>query len=396
VPRTRILFVSRSETVADSVGIRLQDFPEYIVTTKIIGNGHCDPLHDVASMPDVLLLHYVHGHGELEHLADSALSKRRLPLIVLGPPDDPEAMRLAMRAGASDYLSQPLQQSDLSSALERIGEQLKEVSGKRGQLVTVINSKGGSGASFIATNLAYALSQEKTISTVLVDFDLQFGGLSRYLDIYPKRGIVEALDVVEEIDEVAAEAYITRHDSGLRLLAAPTSDRLLLSKEVPIDHVDGLTRILLSSNDYVVADLPRRIDVLSASVLEHSDQILLPVQQSLAHISDAVRMVQLITKELAVPMSRIKIIVNRYVKNSLIEIDDIKGALKTKHIVVIPNQYKLVSESIDSGIPLMQSAKNSATGKAIRQLLNEVCGIDSARPAPRMFGRVLPAFLGRN
>lgn len=395
MPRTKILFVTRSDTVADAVGIRLQDYPEYHLTRKIIGNGHTDPFHDVASMPDVLLLHYVHGHGELQHLADSALSKR-LPLIVLGPPDDPEAMRLAMRAGASDYLSQPLQQSDLLNALERVSEQLKEFAGKRGQLVTVINSKGGSGASFIATNLAYALSQEKNVSTVLVDFDLQFGGLSRYLDLYPKRGIVEALDVVEEIDEVAAEAYITRHDSGLRLLAAPASDRLVLSKEVPVDHVDGLTRILLSNNDYVVADLPRRIDLLSATVLEHSDQILMPVQQSLAHINDAARMIQLITKELAVPMNRIRIVVNRYVKNSLIEIHDIKSTLKADQFVVIPNQYKLVSQSIDSGIPLMQSSRNSATGKAIRQLQNEVRGIDASTPASGMFDRVLPAFLGRN
>lgn len=395
MPRTKILFVTRSDSVADIVGTRLQDHAQYLVSTKIIGNGHIDPLHDVRSMPDVLLLHYVRGYGELEHLADSAFSKR-LPLVVLGPPDDPEAMRLAMRAGASDYLSQPLQRADLLSALERISEQLKEKAAARGQLVTVINSKGGSGASFIATNLAYALNQEKSISTVLVDFDLQFGGLSRYLDIYPKRGIVEALDVVEEIDQVAAEAYVTPHDSGLRLLAAPTSDRLLLSKEVPIEHVDGLTQILLSNNDYVVADLPRRIDVLSATVLEHSDQILMPVQQSLAHVNDAARMIQLITKELAVPMNRIRIVVNRYVKNSLITIDDIKGALKIEQMTVIPNQYKLVSESIDSGIPLMQSSKNSATGKAIRQLLNEVCGIDTTRTAPRMFGRVLPALLGRN
>lgn len=395
MPRTRILFVTRSDTVADAVGIRLQDHAQYLVSTKIIGNGHSDPLHDVATMPDVLLLHYVRGHGELEHLADSALSKR-VPLIVLGPPDDAEAMRLAMRAGASDYVSQPLQQGDLLSALERISEQLKEKAATRGQLCTVINSKGGSGASFISTNLAYALNQEKNIGTVLVDFDLQFGGLSRYLDIYPKRGIVEALDVIEELDEVAVEAYITRHDSGLRLLAAPTSDRLLLSKEVPIDHVDGLLRVLLSNNDYVIADLPRRIDVLGATVLEHSDQILMLVQQSLAHINDAARMIQLITKELAVPMNRIRIVVNRQLKNSLIGIDDIKGALKIEQVAVIPNQYKLVSESIDSGIPLMHSSKNSATGKAIRHLLNEICGIDATRPAPRMFGRVLPAFLGRN
>lgn len=391
--RLRILLVTRSLTVADAVSGRLREHTEYLVTEKIIGNGHTDPLHDIQSIPDVLLLHYIRGHGELEYLAKSAVSKR-LPLIVLGPADDPEAMRLAMRAGASDYISQPLQQAELVTALERIGDQLEDRPSDRGQLVTVMNSKGGSGASFVATNLAYALSQEKRTRTVLADFDLQFGGLSRYLDLYPKRGLAEALDATEDMDEVSAEAYITSHNSGLRLLAAPT-DRLLLSRDVPVEQVNSLMQILQRNNDYVIVDLPRRIDLLSATILEHSDQILMLVQQSLAHINDAARMIKLVTKELAVPMSRIKIVLNRHSKNSLIDAKDIKSALKVERIAIIPNQYKLVSESIDSGVPLMQSEKNSATGKAIRALLQDVCGIEAEKPGPRILGRALPAFLGK-
>jgi pilus assembly protein CpaE len=351
-------------------------------------------LHDVQSRPDALLLHYIPGHGELEHLAESALNQR-LPLIVFGPADDPEAMRLAMRAGASDYISQPLESDDLINALERIGEHLKDHAADRGQLVTVINSKGGSGASFVAANLAYALSQEKNTRSILVDFDLQFGGLSRYLDLYPKRGLVAALDATEDMDEVSAEAYITTHSSGLRLLAAPT-ERLLLSRDVPAQQVESLLQILQLNNDYVVVDLPRRLDMLSAAVLEHSDQILMMVQQSLAHISDAARMIQLLTKELAVPMDRIKLVLNRHNKNALIDENDIKKALKIERISIIPNQYKMIAESIDSGIPLMQTQKNSATGKAIRRLQNSVCGAEAEESGPRLLGRALPSFLGRN
>lgn len=394
MPRTRILLITRSNTVADAVCSRLQDHPQYRVTKKIISNGHSDPFHDVQSMPDLLLLHYVHGYGELEHLAGLA-SGRRLPLIVLGPPDDPQAMRLAMQAGASDYLSQPLQQIDLLNALDRIGTQLIDSASDRGQLITIMNSKGGSGASFVATNLAYALNQKNATRTILVDFDLQFGGLARYFDVHPKRGLIEALDVVDDIDEVSAEAYITRHRSGLRLLAAPT-DRLLLTRDVPMEQVGGLLHVLMRNNEFVIADLPRRIDVLAATVLEHSDQILLIVQPSLAHIHDAARLIQIITKELAVPIDRIHAVVNRHSKNSLIGADDIKTALKIEQITVVPNQYKLVSESIDSGVPLMQNNKNSAAGKAINSLVNRICGSDEAQPTPHILGRVLPTFLGGN
>ncbi|MBU2675617.1 MAG: AAA family ATPase [Gammaproteobacteria bacterium] len=395
MPNIRILLVTRSNTVASAISARLEEHPEYRVTKKIISNGHSDPFHDIQSKPDVLLLHYIQGYGELEHLAESAVSQR-LPLIVLGPPDDAIAMRLAMRAGASDYISHPPQQEELLSALTRVREHLKEKVNSRGQLVTVMNSKGGSGASFVAANLACALTQQKNTNAVLVDLDLQFGGLARYFDLYPKRGLPDALAEVEDMDEVSVEAYITKHESGLRLLAAPTSDRLLLSRDVAIEHVDSLLQILASNNDYVIADLPRRVDDVSATVLEHSDQILMVVQQSLAHINDAARMIQLITKELAVPMNRIRVVINRHVKNALIDANDIKGALKIDQVTVIPNQYKLVSESIDSGIPIMQTATRSAAGKAIQHLLHDVCGTEDTESTSHLLGRVLPAFLGRN
>jgi len=392
--RLRILLVTRSNTVADAVIDRLHDHPQYSVTKKIISNGHTDPLHDIRSRPDVLILQYVRGNPELVHLADSAI-ENRLPLIVLGPDGDPEAMRLAMQAGASDYISQPLKQDELHGALERIKERRADKPAERGQIITVMNSKGGSGASFVATNLAYELSNTANGRTVLVDFDLQFGGLSRYLDLYPKRGLVEALEATEDMDEVSAEAFITSHSSGLRLLAASVN-RLGQSREAPVEQIDGLLRILHNNNEYVVADLPRRIDLQSATVLEHSDQILIIVQQTLGHLSDAARMITLVTKELAVPMDRIRVVLNRYAKNALIDIDDVKNALKIDQLTVIPNQYKLISESIDSGVPIMKVAKNSSAGKAIRNLQQIVCGQVDEKPAKSILGRKLPAFLGKH
>ena len=392
--RLRILLVTRSNTIADSVIGCLQDHPQYSVTKKIISNGHTDPLHDIRLRPDVLLLQYVRGNPELVHLADSAIESR-LPLIVLGPAGDPVAMRLAMQAGASDYLSQPLQQDDLQSALDRINERRADKPSDQGKIITVMNSKGGSGASFVATNLAYELSHTVKARAVLVDFDLQFGGLSRYLDLYPKRGLVEALDATEDMDEVSAEAYITNHTSGVRLLAA-SSNRLFLSREAPIEQVDSLLRLLQNNNEYVIADLPRRIDLLSATVLEHSDQILIVVQQTLGHLNDAARTIKLVTKELAVPMDRIRVVLNRYSKNALIEKVDVKNVLKVDRIAVIPNQYKLVSESVDSGVPLMKVARSSAIGKAIQNLQQLVSGKDDEESTKRILGRKLPSFLGKH
>jgi pilus assembly protein CpaE len=358
-------------------------------------NGHTDPLHDVHPRPDLLLLHYVQGYGELEYLA-SVNPNQRARLLVFGPAGDAQAMRLAMRAGASDYLPEPLNAPDLLHSLDRVCEELSQKSGSCGNFVTVLNSKGGAGASFVATNLACGLAQRESRRTALIDLDLQFGGLARYLDLTPARGLAEALEAINDMDQAAAEAFVTLHKSGLRLLAAP-SDRLIQQTHIAPEQVDALLQIFLQHNDYVVADLPRRIDTFSTTVLERSDRILLVVQQSLAHINCAAKLLHVVCNELGIQRDRVEIVVNRFTKNSVIEPDDVRKTLRVDNLHVIPNQYKLVSDSIDTGNPVLESAKGSAVAKALRELTVKVGGSD--RDGTRrggFLGRALPNLLGAN
>ncbi|MEX2124729.1 MAG: AAA family ATPase [Woeseia sp.] len=392
--RIKILVASRSNTVADAVTARLRDHGRFDVNTRVIVNGHTDPLHDVPR-PDLLLLHYVQGYGELEYLA-TVNPNQRARLLVFGPAGDAKAMRLSMRAGASDYLPEPLSEADLLHSLDRVCEELAQKSDHSGNLVTVLNSKGGAGASFVATNLACGLAQHDSRRTALLDLDLQFGGLARYLDLTPERGLAEALDAINDMDQAAAEAFVTPHRSGLRLLAAP-SDRLIQQTHIAPEQIDTLLQIFLQHNDYVVADLPRRIDTFSTTVLERSDRILLVVQQSLAHINCAAKLLHVVCSELGMQRDRVEIVMNRFAKNSVIELDDVRKTLRVDNLHVIPNQYKLVSDSIDTGNPVSESAKGSAVAKALRELTVKVSGSD--RDGTRrggFLGRALPNLLGAN
>jgi pilus assembly protein CpaE len=352
-------------------------------------------LHDVHPRPDLLLLHYVPGHGELEYLA-SLNPNQRTRLLVFGPAGDANAMRLAMRAGASDYLPEPLTEADLLHGLDRVCEELSQKSGNSGKLVTVINSKGGSGSSFVASNLACVLASNQSLRTTLMDLDLQFGGLARYLDLAPERGMAEALDAIAEMDQAAAEAFVTVHESGLKLLAAP-ADRLIQPNLVSPEQIDLLLQVFLQNNDFVVADVPRHIDACSTTLLERSDRILLIVQQSLAHLNGAAKLMHVITSELGMSRDQVEIVVNRYAKNSIIELDDIRKTLRVEDVYVIANQYKLVSESIDTGNPVVQSAKGSAVSRTLRDLAARVRGSDTDQPRRSGFlGRTLPNLLGAN
>jgi pilus assembly protein CpaE len=304
-------------------------------------------------------------------------------------------MRLAMRAGASDYLPEPLTETDLLHSLDHICEELSQKSGNSGKLVTVINSKGGSGASFVASNLACGLAKDESRRTALLDLDLQFGGLARYLDLAPERGVAEALDAIGELDQAAAEAFVTPHGSGLKLLAAP-SDRLIQQQHIAPEQVDLLLQVFLQHNDFVVADLPHRIDSFSTTVLERSDRILLVVQQTLAHINGAAKLLHVISSELGMHRDCVEVVVSRFAKNSVIEVDDVRKTLRVDDVHVIPNQYKLVSDSIDTGNPIIQSAKGSAVAKALRELTVKVSGSDDGIRRGSFLGRTVTNLFGAN
>jgi len=151
-------------------------------------------------------------------------------------------------------------------------------------------------------------------------------------------------------------------------------------------------KILLSINDYVVADTPNRMDAITEFVLERADDIVLVVQQSLPHVQGAARMIQLLTSELAIPEAKISVVVNRFHKNAPIELGDIRKALRTDKLITIPNQYKLAAEGINSGIPIAEISKNAPLTKGIRDLRAALDNTKS-KPADNFLARALPSIL---
>jgi pilus assembly protein CpaE len=342
--KLKVMIVSRSRQTAESLSEKLAGSREYDFEIRVPTNGHSDPLYGITETPDILLLHAVNGNSELRFLAENS-SRNPVPLIVCGPEHDTEAMRLAMQAGARDYLPENSPGSDLSGSLGRIRDESSHArQSARGKLVVVTNGKGGSGASFVASNLAHSLVTDGKQDTLLVDLDLQFGGLCRYLDLEPEMGIVEALEAVSDMDEISAEAYTCTHHSGLKLLAAG-SNRQALPRSVSIERLESLLDVYLSLYDIVVTDSPSHLDAVNELFFERADHILIVVQQFLPNVQDASRLVKLLTKELGVPKTRLAVIVNRFAKNAAIELDDIQSALHINRTFLIPNQFKLATRA---------------------------------------------------
>jgi pilus assembly protein CpaE len=151
------------------------------------------------------------------------MPRPRPPLFIMTPDNDMELLRTAMRLGVRDVFTMPVDVDDFVSAVTHV---VREDRIRRGEeasrLISLMNTKGGSGASLIAANVALAMANQAADKRrlLLVDFDFQFGGLPTYLNLVARDGLIKAMEFVDSLDLSSLQAYVQRHDSGLDLLAA--------------------------------------------------------------------------------------------------------------------------------------------------------------------------------
>jgi pilus assembly protein CpaE len=372
--RLNVLLVSRRKDTLDGLEAILRKYPGLRLERRLTVNGHVDPLHEVSTLPDALILHLGEtSHAELDSLAARAVD-RRPPLIVLGSVGDNTVMRLAMQAGARDLLPLPLVEADLIAALRRIERDHRAGGAHRdGTLLAFMNAKGGCGATLLACNVAHMLVTVSHRQVTLIDLDLQFGTIPLYFDLFPKRGMLQALENVAGLDAMAFNGYLVQESSGLKILGHASEDALW-THGVSAQHVSQLINLAVGSSDYVVVDLPRRIDPVSTLVIERAQHLVLVVQQSVATLRDATRLFTCLRRDLGISKDRIVVVVNRYDKNSGITADDIRTTLGCGELSLVPNDFATVSACIDTGAPLLARARSAAVTRAVATLQRRLGG----------------------
>jgi pilus assembly protein CpaE len=369
---TNILIASRVEDSVDSIAAIVVQSGAYTVAKNVMRNGHSDPLHGVKTLPDVLIL--LMQESSTAELDEYLLrqTNQRCPLIVIGPSHDPVCMRLAMQAGARDFLTEPLDGNSLLGAVERIVVELDTDEDENHEVIAFVNTKGGVGSSFLAANFAHACQSEFEESTVLIDLDRQFATLAGYLDVKIERGLSEAFESEQELDIVALDAFLSKHKSGLRLMGEKSDFFMHMgvieSTPLRLEQYCRLLDLLDKRFSRIIADVPRNLDALGVATLERADKIVLVVQQSVPCIRDAARMKSILTQNLNIQSSRIRLLVNRHQSNAAASISDICDALDFEDPILVPNHFPSASRSIDTGVPILESSPGSPISKALKKM----------------------------
>jgi pilus assembly protein CpaE len=391
-----VLVSGRDRGACESARHLLEGQSDFDVSLAIIGDGHADPLRGQRDLPDALVLLLDRQGEDVLQALGARGADERPPTIIVGPAADATLMRRAMKAGARDYFSPPLQQAEICEALRAIGRErgLAEPAGPRGKVIAVINAKGGSGASTIAANIAHLQTLAENADVALVDLDLQFGALPLAFDLTPHHSLVDILPKAERLDAAMLKAQATRHASGVAVFSA-MSDEMPLPWEQSARSLRQFLELACDTYGTVVVDLPRQIDPLTTTVLEQADRVLVVMQQSLAHVRDAKRLLRVLASSLAVPSANVTLVINRYHEGSGLDEQSIVDAVAPPAHFVLPNDYKTVSDAQNIGVPLKAHDKSAAITRALAALLDrltrEEAAVEEAPPKRRglraMFSR---------
>jgi pilus assembly protein CpaE len=284
----------------------------------------------------------------------------------------PAVLLQAIRTGAKEFFPQPINEGELRQALERFKDR-RDKPGRKdpdgiGRIITVIGSKGGVGTTTVAVNLAVNLAGKRSVpsSVALIDMNMLFGEIPLFLEIKPGFHWGEITKNIVRLDSTFLMNILTKHQSGVYVLPSPGH---LNHREPMIPELVGrLIGFIQRIFDFVIIDGGQSLDESSLKILEMSDTVLLITLLSLPCLSNTNRLLESFGDLGYLPKERVRIVANRYLKNSDISLKDAEESIGKKVFWTIPNDYKTTMSAINNGKPLSQIASKSPVTRSMEGL----------------------------
>lgn len=292
-------------------------------------------------------------------------------LFAVGTLNQPQVIVNAMRAGAREFIERPTNTTDLLEAFVRLttAQRKSRQEGIRGKVFSVINAKGGNGATTVAVNLALAL-QSAYGHTALVDL-APLGHAALHMNLKPAFTVADATRNLHRMDSSLLESFMTRHSGGLQLLAGANVPAAV---DPSTAEFVRLFDMLVTHYRYVVVDASSRFDAASRLIASLSETVLLVACSDVASLWSAARVQQYLGESGS--RERVRLVLNRFRKVPGFSEDDAEAAVGARLLWRVPNQYFAVSNAIDRGTPVMDQ-RNSEIARCFAGLAQELTRNDA-------------------
>ncbi|MDC0609346.1 AAA family ATPase [Vibrio sp.] len=319
------------------------------------------------AFPDLIFVQTGEGWAtqisQLQH-ADIDKSDHDMAMIVFGEDTDHASLRMALRLGASDYLSDHITHEELMPILAAFAESKVE-SNEFAELFLFINTKGGMGATTLCLNSAIEVAINSPGKVLYLDLDLHFGVATDYLNLNPSYSLTDAIEQSEDLDEISLQSLVTKHDSGLRLLS--------FNHETPLENyeqskrIGSLIPILRRYYKYIFVDMSAGADCTFSSVMSQASKAFLITQQNLIALKNASSIIRSLRYEYGIQNDSMALVVNRFEKKQQIRLKDIEGSMLGIELFTIPNDFKVSIESTNLGKPFIVDKPHSMIGRSIHE-----------------------------
>jgi pilus assembly protein CpaE len=233
--------------------------------------------------------------------------------------------------------------------------------------------------------LLHGSGQRVKPSTCLVDLDFQHGAVADYLDLEPRLNLAEIEPRPDRLDRQLLEVMLSYHASGLAVVAAPNRPAEMRSFDP--DVVTRLLDLVSANFEYVVFDMPRTWFSWTDSVLLGSNKLLIVSETTVPALRHAKKLVAAIKERLGDGPNP-QVLVNRFeqrIFGSGLRRGDLEQTFGDAFIGAIPNDYALVREAIDRGVPLDDIRPGNKITAQIRKLV-----LDSVVTKPAVEGKAVP------
>lgn len=347
---------------------------------EVTSNLYIRVLQDLERHPEAALV------LDMSYDTESALAalhkvKQAVPdlyVVVSNYQADGETVLACLRAGANDFLTQPLKRIDFRDAMQRLESTPRRVTmtGSRlGKIYTFLGSKGGVGTTTLAVNFASVLAQRKQ-QTVLLDFDWTANEVAMQLGATPQYTLMEVAENLGRMDQALFEGFVTRDPLGFFLVGPPDSLEQRGYFSEPMFR--EFSTFLVEKYQSVVVDAGRNVnDDVVLAALQASNTVFLVVTQEYPSIRNAQRYLAFLLR-MGFTQDQIKIVVNRYSKkidSNHATLEQIQQTLNQKVFYGIPGS-PVVLASLNKARPIVSDRQAAGDlDRVFRAFVDKATGV---------------------
>jgi pilus assembly protein CpaE len=332
----------------------------------------------VSSSPQILLVDLSESGDPINDINGLAeVCEPGTVVIAVGQVNDVRLYRDLLFSGLQDYLLKPLSPDALRDAIANANASLNapkhdDAQSERQHVsAAIIGTRGGCGASTIATSLAWAFSDRLNRPTGFLDLDIHFGTGALSMDLEPGRGLSDAIDNPSRIDGLFIERAMIKANDKLSILSAEAP----MSSPVMSDGTAffQLQEEFRAAFENSVIDMPRQMLVSYPHLVHDINVAVVVSEMTLAGARDAIRILAWLKTN--AQQCRTFVVINK-MQSTAAEISrkDFEATIERKIDLLVPFDSKAMAQSAKLGRPVIDAVRSSKVSSAVSTLADMING----------------------